>query len=99
MTLQSHPGHISKKSMIQKDARTPMVTVTLFAIAKTWKQPKYPLIEEWIKMWSICTMEYHSAIKNNAICSNMDGPRDFHMNGVSQIKKEKFRMISLTCGI
>ena len=53
----------------------------LFTIAKTWKQPKCPSTEEWIKkMWYIYTMEYYSAIKknNNAICSNMDGPRDYH---------------------
>ena len=37
-----------------------------FAIAKTWKQPKCPSIEEWIqKMWYICTVEYYSAIKRN----------------------------------
>ena len=35
---------------------------------KTWKKPKYPLTEEWIKkMWYIYTMEYYSAIKKNEI--------------------------------
>ena len=56
-----------------------MFIVALFTIARTWKQPKCPLIDEWIKkMWYIYTMEYYSAIKrtNNAICSNIDGPRD-----------------------
>ena len=39
-----------------------------FAIAKTWKQPKCPTTEEWIKkMWYIYTMEYYSAIKRNKI--------------------------------
>ena len=51
-------------------------------IAKSWKQPKCPSTDEWIKkMWYIYTMEYYSAIKkewNNAICSNMDGTRDYH---------------------
>ena len=42
-----------------------MFTAALFTIAKTWKQPKCPLIDEWIKkMWYIYTMEYYSAIKN-----------------------------------
>ena len=37
-------------------------------IAKTWKQPKYPLTEEWIKkMWYMYIMEYYSAIKKNEI--------------------------------
>ena len=40
----------------------------LFTIAKTWKQPKCPLTNEWIeKMWYVYTVEYHSAIKNNEI--------------------------------
>ena len=70
--LDIHP----EKTIIRKDTRTPMFIATLFTIARTWKQPKYPLTEEWIKkMWYIYTMEYYSAIrknKNNAICSNMD---------------------------
>ena len=39
-----------EKTMIQKDTYTPMFTVALFIIAMTWKQPKYPSTEEWIKM-------------------------------------------------
>ena len=66
----------------QKDSCTPMFIAALFTIAKTWKQPKCPATDEWIKkMWYIYTTEYYSAIKkewNNAICSNMDGPRDHH---------------------
>ena len=41
-----------------------MFTATLFTIAKTWKQPKCPSVDERIKMWYICTMEYYPAIKN-----------------------------------
>ena len=40
-----------------------MFTAALFTISKTWKQPKCPSTEEWIKMWYIYTMEYYSAIK------------------------------------
>ena len=57
-----------------------MFTEALFTTAKTWKQHKGPLTEEWIKkMWYIYTMEYYSAIReqNNAICNNTDGPGDF----------------------
>jgi len=44
-----------------------MFTATLFTIARTWKQPRYPSTDEWInKMWYIHTMEYYySAIKTN----------------------------------
>ena len=71
-----------------------MFVAALFTIAKTWKQPKCPLTEEWIKkMWYIYTMEYYSAIKknDNAICSNMDGPRDYH---TKRSKSERERQIS-----
>ena len=45
-----------------------MFTTALFTIAKTWKQPRCPSTEEWIKkMWYIYTMEYDSAIKKNKI--------------------------------
>ena len=58
-----------------------MFIAGLFTIAKTWKQPKHPLTDEWIKkMWYIYTMEYYSAIKKerkDAICSNMDATRDY----------------------
>ena len=43
-----------------------MFTVVLFTIARTWKHPKCPLKNEWIrKMWYIYTTEYYSAIKSN----------------------------------
>ena len=51
-----------------------MFTAALFTIAKTWKQPKRPLTDEWIKwMWCVYihthihTMEYYSAVKKNEI--------------------------------
>ena len=46
------PGHISRENHNLKDLCTPMFTVALFTIVKTWKQPKCPLTKEWIKkMW------------------------------------------------
>jgi hypothetical protein len=42
--------------------------LTLFTIAKLWKQPRFPTTDEWIKkMWYLYTMEFYSAIKKNEI--------------------------------
>ena len=61
-------GIYPESSTVQKDTCTPVFTVALFTIAKTWKQSKCPSIEEWIKkMWHIYTVEYYSAIKDNEI--------------------------------
>ena len=47
-----------------------MTTAALFTIAKTWKQPKCPLADEWIKKkWYIYTVEYYSPIKKDEIMS------------------------------
>ena len=52
------------KSLIQKNISTPILIVVLFAIAKIWKQPKSPSVDECIKqLWGIYTMEYYLAIK------------------------------------
>ena len=67
------------KTFLEKDACTLMFIATLFTIAKTWKQPKCPSTDDWIrKMWSIYTMDYYSAIKKNKIMLFMDATRDSH---------------------
>ena len=46
----------------------PMFIAELFTIDKTWKQPKCPWTDEWVKkLVYICTMEYYSAVKKNEI--------------------------------
>ena len=61
-------GIYPEKSIIEKESCTTVFIAALFTIARTWKQPKGPLSEEWIKkMWHIYTMEYYSAIKRNDI--------------------------------
>ena len=57
-----------EKTIIQKETCTTMFIAPLFTIARTWKQPKCPSTDEWIKkMWHIYTMEYYSAIKGKEI--------------------------------
>ena len=54
-----------------------MFIAVLFTIAKIWKQPKCPSVDEWIKqLWYIYTMEYYLAKKkeNFILCNNVDGP-------------------------
>ena len=51
------------KTIMKKIHGTPKLSAALFTTAKTWKKPKRPSTEEWIKMWYIHTMEYYSAIK------------------------------------
>ena len=60
-------GIHTKETRIERDTCTPVFIAALFIIAKTWKQPRYPSADEWIrKLRYIYTMEYHSAIKKNA---------------------------------
>ena len=71
-------GIYLEKTILQKDTCTPMFIEALFTIAKTWKQSKCPLTDEWIKkMWCVCVyisisisisisiyiMEYYSGMK------------------------------------
>ena len=70
-------GIYHEKTIIQKVSCTTIFIAALFTIARTWKQPKCPSTDEWIKkMWHIYTMEYYSAINRNEIeffCSKVDG--------------------------
>ena len=59
-------GINTKQTRIERDTCTPMFIAALFIIARTWKQPRCPSADEWIrKLWYIFTMEYYSPIKNN----------------------------------
>ena len=92
-----------EKTVIQKESCTTMFTVALFTIARTWKQPKCPSTDEWIKkMWYIDTMEYYSAIKMNEIGSFIETWMNVEtviQREVSQKEKNKYRILTHICGI
>ena len=80
-----------------------MFIAALFTTARTWKQPKCPSTDEWIKtMWHIYTMEYYSAIKKNEIlpfeATWMD-LKGVMLSEISLIEKDKYCMLSLICRI
>ena len=60
-------GIHTEETRIERDTCTPKFIAALVTTARTWKQPRCPLADEWIrKSWYIYTMEYYSAIKINA---------------------------------
>ena len=102
MIHQSHAwAHIQRK-LIWKDTCTPMFTAAQFTIAETWKQPKCPWTEDWIKkiwykyaQWNI-TQPLKK--QNKGICSNTDGPSNYHTEWTKS-DKDKCHMRSLICEI
>ena len=63
-------GIHTKETRIERDRCVPMFIAALFTIARTWKQSRCPLADEWIRnLWYIYTMKYYSAIIKNAFQS------------------------------
>ena len=97
-------GIYPEKTIIQKTSCTKMFIAALFTeLARTWKQPKCPSTDEWVKkMWHIYTKEYYSAIKRNEIelfvVRWMD-PESVIQSEVSQKEKNKYRMLTHIYGI
>ena len=91
-----------EKTIIQKDTHTPVFIAALFTIARSWKQPRCSSTDKWIKkMWYIYTMEYYSAIKRDEIGSFVEtwmGLETVIQSEVSQKEKNKYRILTHTCG-
>ena len=80
-----------------------MFTAALLTIARTWKQPRGPLADEWIKkLWYIYTMEYYSAIQRNAFESVLMRWMNLEpiiQSEVSQKEEDKYHILTHINGI
>ena len=96
-------GIYPEKTVIQKYRCTPMFIAALFTTAQTWKQPKCPSIEDWIKkMRHIYTIEYYySAIKKHEMpfAATWMDLEIIILSEISQTEKYNYQMRSLICGI
>ena len=90
-------GIYPEKPIIQKVTHTTMFIALLFTTARTWKQPKCPSTDEWIKkMWHIYTMEYYSAIKRNETELFVMRCMDLECVIQREVKSEKNKYCMLT---
>ena len=96
-------GIHTEETRIERDTCTPMFIVALFIIARTWKQPRFPSADEWIrKLWYIYTMEYYSAIKKNILVSVLMRwmkQEPIIQSEVNQKEKHQYRILMHICGI
>ena len=96
-------GIYPEETIIQKESCITMFIAALFTIARTWKQPKCPSTDEWIKkVWHIYTMEYYSAMKRNDIELFVVRQMDLEsviQSEVSQKEKNKYCMLTHIYGI
>ena len=91
-------GIYPEETKIEKDTCIPLFFAALFTIAGTWKQPRCPSTDEWIKkLWYIHTMEYYSAIKRDAsesVLMMWMNLEPIIQNEVSQKEKDKYRILT-----
>ena len=92
-----------EEARVEKDTCTPLVTAGLFTIAGTWKQPRCPLTDAWIKkLWYIYTMEHYSAIKRNTFESVLVRWMNLEpiiQSEVCQKEKDKYHILNHIYGI
>ena len=96
-------GIYSEETKIEKYTCIALFFAALFTIAGTWKQPRCPLTDEWIKkLWYIYTLEYYSTIKRNTFESGMMrwvNIETIIQSEVSQKEKDKYCILMHTYGI
>ena len=86
-------GVYPDKAVIQKDTCTLRFMASLFTIAKTWKQTRCPLTDEWIKEMCFYTMAYYLAIKRNEIISFAATWMDLDIMILSEVSQRKTNTI------
>ena len=88
---------------MEKDTCIPLFVAALFTISRTWKQPRCPLTDEWIKkLWYIYTMDYYSVIKRNALESVLKRWMNIEPSIQSEVslkKKNKYHIVTHIHGI
>ena len=86
-----------EETRAEKGTCIPLFIVALFTIARTWKQPRCPSTDEWIKkLWYIYTMEYYLAIKRNtfeSVLMRWMNLEPIIQSEVSQKEKDKYRIL------
>ena len=96
-------GIYTEETRTERDMCTPMFITALFTIARTWKQPRCPSADEWIrKWWYIYTMEYYAAVKKNTFESVlMRGMKlePIILSKVSQKEKHQYSILTHIYGI
>jgi len=96
-------GIHTEENRIERDTCTPMFIAALFTIAGTWKQPRCPLADEWIrKLWYIYTMKYYSAIIKNVFQSVLNRWMKLDpivQSEISQKEKYQYSILMHTYGI
>ena len=97
--LSIHP----EETRIERDTCIPMFTAALFTIARTWKQPKCPSADEWIKNLRYTdTTQYYSAIERKAFDSVLMRWMNLEpiiQSEVNQKEKDKYHLLMHTYGI
>ena len=90
-------GIYPEETKTEKDTCISLLIAALFTIARTWKQPRCPSTDEWIKkLWYIYIMEYYSAIKRNILESVLMRWMNLEpiiQSEVSQKKKDKYHIL------
>ena len=95
-------AYTPRKPELKETRVPPVITAALFIIARTWKQPRCPSADEWIrKLWYIYTMEYYLAIKNAFESILMRWMKLEHIiqSEVSQKEKHQYSILTHIYGI